>query len=431
MHPRNPYSVPPDFSALAQAYPQLQRHLLQTTSGVTIDFHDELAQRTLTKALLYRDFNLDLSIPGDRLCAKSVWTQRLMQCTKAYDVISLNYVLWIQDILQATSSPEEGTKYGIDIGTGASAIYPLLFCRVVPDCMFVATELDGRSLLSAQENVARNQLSERVRVLPATVNGPILFPVASHQARFSFTMCNPPFYTSAEDILRSAEGKELPPGAVCTGSEVEMITEGGEAAFVCKMVQESLVYRERCQWYTSMLGKLSSITEVVELLREHKIDNYGITEFVQGQTRRWAIAWSFDDRRLPEATGRMTTPTLRHAMPPRTMLREPLPDKPQLCSLRTLIDSIAGASVVEVASDPPALHCSLTANTWTRAARRKQGDEPVISTGRPLLCVKIHVTQDNPSPALEFSWLTGHDHAAFESFSSHVGRKMRSAMAST
>lgn len=27
-------------------------------------------------------------------------------------------------------------------------------------------------------------------------------------------MCNPPFYTSLEDIARSAEGKELPPSAV-------------------------------------------------------------------------------------------------------------------------------------------------------------------------------------------------------------------------
>ena len=32
-----------------------------------------------------------------------------------------------------------------------------------------------------------------------------------------------------------------------------MITEGGEAAFVRKMVQESLVYQERCQYVMSAL----------------------------------------------------------------------------------------------------------------------------------------------------------------------------------
>ncbi|VDB95430.1 unnamed protein product [Peniophora sp. CBMAI 1063] len=389
MHPRNPYNVPPDFHELAQAYPPLQRHLLQTASGVTIDFHDELAQRTLTKALLHRDFNLDLTVPGDRLCPPVP--------------NRLNYILWLQDIIQATSHPEDDPIIGIDIGTGASAIYPALFCRVVPDSAFVATELDERSFLSSQENVTRNCLSQRVQIFRATADGPILFPLVSTEIRFTFTMCNPPFYSSAEDIAQSAESKAFPPSAVCTGSEVEMITDGGEVAFVCKMVRESLVHRERCQWYTSMLGKLSSVTDVVKLLREHDIDNYGITEFVQGQTRRWAIGWSFGDRRLPDAIGRITTPTLRHAMPSRTSLREPLPTKPRVQSLRALVDSIPGASVIEVMSDPLALVCHLSANTWTRAARRKQGAAPRISAERPLLVVQCRVRElQQPCDGREF-----------------------------
>ena len=31
-----------------------------------------------------------------------------------------------------------------------------------------------------------------------------------------------------------------------------------------------------------------------------QVENYAITEFVQGQTRRWAIGWSFGDERLPD-----------------------------------------------------------------------------------------------------------------------------------
>jgi hypothetical protein len=66
-----------------------------------------------------------------------------------------------------------------------------------------------------------------------------------------------------------------------------------------------------------MLGKMSSIPNIVSLFREHsvrvfrnsavsyliwwrKVDNYAITEFIQGQTRRWAIGWSFQDARLPD-----------------------------------------------------------------------------------------------------------------------------------
>ena len=33
-----------------------------------------------------------------------------------------------------------------------------------------------------------------------------------------------------------------------------------------------------------------------------QVENYAITEFVQGQTRRWAIGWSFGDERLPDVS---------------------------------------------------------------------------------------------------------------------------------
>jgi hypothetical protein len=121
------------------------------------------------------------------------------------------------------------------------------------------------------------------------------------------------------------------------GAEVEMITSGGEVGFVERMIAESMerkdwclcvsptlhthqptnLPRSCCRWYTSMLGKLSSLDPVVRRLRENKvrgwcatyfftpdstlqIDNYAITAFVQGQTWRWAVGWSFSAFRLPD-----------------------------------------------------------------------------------------------------------------------------------
>ncbi|PSR79649.1 hypothetical protein PHLCEN_2v6950 [Hermanssonia centrifuga] len=85
-------------------------------------------------------------------------------------------------------------------------------------------------------------------------------------------MCNPPFYGSREEVLRSADAKELGPSAVCTGTDNEMITDGGEAKFVAKMVKESKHLKTRCRWYTSMLGKLASIVDIVAMLHEEKVD---------------------------------------------------------------------------------------------------------------------------------------------------------------
>lgn len=107
-------------------------------------------------------------------------------------------------------------------------------------------------------------------------------------------MCNPPFYSSQAEMLTLAAAKLRPPFTACTGSANEMVTPGGEVVFVSRMIDESLLLQERVQWYTSMLGKFSSLPALVERLRERGVRNYAVTEFAQGtRTRRWGVAWSF------------------------------------------------------------------------------------------------------------------------------------------
>lgn len=111
-------------------------------------------------------------------------------------------------------------------------------------------------------------------------------------------MCNPPFYESTDDMLVAAKAKQRAPFSACTGAEVEMVTPGGEVAFVSRMIQESLELRDRVEWYTSMLGKIASVSVIVEKLKTAGVSNWAVTEFVQGsKTRRWAVAWSWGDMR--------------------------------------------------------------------------------------------------------------------------------------
>jgi 23S rRNA (adenine1618-N6)-methyltransferase len=129
--------------------------------------------------------------------------------------------------------------------------------------------------------------------------------ILADSSSIDFSMCNPPFYESKDDMLASATAKQRPAFTACTGSETEMVTPGGEVAFVSKMIAESLVLRDRVQWYTSMLGKFSTVSTVVQKLRENGIDNYAATEFIQGnKTRRWGIAWSFEDLRPKTSVAR-------------------------------------------------------------------------------------------------------------------------------
>ena len=65
-------------------------------------------------------------------------------------------------------------------GTGASAIYPLLGCRVDAGWKFIATELDEMSYSYASRNVDANGLSERIHLVKTSAEDRILSVMGSY-----------------------------------------------------------------------------------------------------------------------------------------------------------------------------------------------------------------------------------------------------------
>ena len=247
-----------------------------------LDFSDPASVLQLTKSLLKRHFNLTISLPPDRLCP-AVPNR-------------LNYLLWIDSLLESSKpyglAPDRKMT-GLDIGTGASAIYPLLGCASNPSWNFVATDIDPLSLAYARSNLEANNLTARIQLIESTPRAPLI-PLQDEQ-RLSFVMCNPPFYASNEELQASAKGKDKPPHSACTGSANEMVCDGGEISFIGRIIDESLVLRERVQWYTSMVGKLSNIVPLIERLKVQGCVNRAVGELVQGnKTRRWVLGWSWD-----------------------------------------------------------------------------------------------------------------------------------------
>ncbi|KAF9458510.1 hypothetical protein BDZ94DRAFT_1200963 [Collybia nuda] len=485
MHPRNPYQHTPNFTLLARDYPDIQPYL----TGNTLDFQDDAAQRALTQALLHRDFNLTIDLPPNRLCPPVP--------------NRLNYVLWIQDIvmayegvLGALGGGEGVGVCGVDIGTGASAIYPLLACSLEPKWQFLATELDFESYKYACANVQKNGLEKRIHVVKLDPD-----PNTRTRPQIEFTMCNPPFYGSVEEVEASSAMKEGGPLGVCTGAPVEMITPGGEAQFVGRMVKESVGggvtlleswngghlekslpnegkptsgrrndrefssspgkrhldgpgpsvrfgKRRRVsesgigertrpvRWYTSMLGKMGSVVEVVKELGACGISNYAITEFVQGQTRRWAVGWSCGGFRLPDSISRIQNPnpTLQRLMPSRNALQFHHLDLSNLDleQLQEILQTIDGCTQGDtnpgtpISSRGPCLFMSAMGDTWSRSARRerkmKMQAHSGSESGFALVC-SITWTREGGG-GLEVRWVYGFDRALFESFASHVARKL-------
>lgn len=104
MHPRNPYKLKrPDFKILSSKYEFFRNHASTDQHGrVHIDFKSPECLKALTWALLKEDFDLDIDIPLDRLIPTVP--------------LRLNYILWLEDILEVIRNCEEGAdKWAVEV----------------------------------------------------------------------------------------------------------------------------------------------------------------------------------------------------------------------------------------------------------------------------------------------------------------------------
>ncbi|KAL3471817.1 hypothetical protein BJX99DRAFT_15390 [Aspergillus californicus] len=424
MTSRDIYRDGVDFSTLALQSPGFAKFLKPNNQ---LDFTDPNAVRQLTVSLLQRDFNLKVEIPEARLCPPVP--------------NRLNYILWLQDLLDTTGDKHcdgydpNRTVTGLDIGTGCCCIYPLLGVSMRPKWQFIATDIDDENIQMSSQTVKENGLVSRIRIVKTTHSNDF-FPMNTLLGveRLDFTMCNPPFYSSRDELVASAREKDRPPFSACTGAEVEMVTSGGEVSFVSRMIEESVQLREKILWYTSMLGKLSSVSILVERLLSMGNSNYAVTEFVQGnKTRRWAIAWSWTDLRPSVSVARNIPTVPKHLLP--------FPSEYTFDLSNSTLEDVSKTINGEISS----LHINwiwhpdqttgigfASENVWSRQYRRKMKmsgteDKPEIDMKTAALGFKVLLRvdpADEGAVRVVLRWLKGWDSVLFESFCGMVKRKV-------
>lgn len=169
----------------------------------------------------------------------------------------------------------------------------------------LGTDIDTHSLRHAQSNVDANDLNTRIKLRLTSLEDPLVPLDKLGVSELDFVVCNPPFYSSEEDMHRAYGDKAMPASAVCTGANNEMICEGGDVGFVERILNESLELCDRVKWYSAMFCRLTSVQIFVKKLREHNITNFAVTNLTAGQkTKRLAVAWSFSDFRPSNAAAR-------------------------------------------------------------------------------------------------------------------------------
>ncbi|KAM6933004.1 RNA N(6)-adenosine-methyltransferase mettl16 [Xenentodon cancila] len=281
MHPRNRYKdKPPDFAYLASKYPDFQQHVHTSLTGrPVVNFKEPEAVRALTCTLLKEDFGLSIEIPLERLIPTVP--------------LRLNYIHWVEDLIDGQKQP----RRGIDIGTGASCIYPLLGATM-NGWYFLATEVDDICFDYAKKNVEQNNLSELIKVVKVPQKTLLMDALKEEtEIVYDFCMCNPPFFANQLEAkgVNSRNARRPPPSSVNTGGVTEIMAEGGELEFVKRIIHDSLQLKKRLRWYSCMLGKKCSLAPLKEELRKQGVPKVTHTEFCQGRTMRWALAWSFYD----------------------------------------------------------------------------------------------------------------------------------------
>lgn len=347
----------------------------------------------------------------------------------------------------------------LDVGTGATAIYPILLARLRPDSRIVATEIDESSYRHAKATLEKNNISSSsISILKSPTPDPILFPLLQSKGNceeWDFTICNPPFFASTQEMLQGMELKDRQAHAAPTASDNELITRGGELAFITSMIRESIDIGQRCTWYTTLVGKYSSLQPLIEILRDLKIDNYFITNIKQSRTSRWILGWSHTTTRLPDSITRpyaiMENTTFAQLLPSSNTVRFHAPPTVSSATLKAKVLDVLRTVALDPSKDSPdpsqyegetqdSILIAPRINTWSRAARRmaarqeskvepesqREAREPPALFRCRIKYISSHATQVDGSPSLEIDWVEGRreDREAWESFCNFLLSKL-------
>lgn len=291
LHPRNLHKDPYDFDQLISCVPELKNYVfVNAYQSVTINFSLPKAVKLLNKALLLHFYKVQhWDIPDTNLCPPIPGRA--------------DYIHYIADLLaESFGEIPEGLKIqGLDIGTGANLVYPLIAHRSYGWSM-LGTDINEDSLRNAAQILDRNpDLLPAIRLKKQPEADHIFTHVIEPEDRFAFSMCNPPFHDSEATALKGnlrktknlSKSKVRNPLLNFGGQQSELWCEGGELAFITKMIQESTLYSSQVLWFTSLVSKKDHLFKLTSLLKKVKAAEFKVVEMAQGQKISRMLAWTF------------------------------------------------------------------------------------------------------------------------------------------
>ena len=280
MHKNNLHNKSYDFSKLVIAFPELEQFVfINKHQTKTIDFADSKAVKALNTALMFLHYEIEYwDFPETNLCPPIP--------------SRVNYLHYLSDLI--------GNKPNIkilDIGTGASCIYPILGTKVF-NWQFVGTDIDQDSLKNAQIIIDKNNLNDNIELRFQEDKNNILNGIISPNDKFTATICNPPFYKSLEEAEKINKKKQENLGLAndtrnFSGNNNELWYKGGEKAFLHNYLYQSSLLKDNCIWFTSLVSKKENVKSMYASLKKLKATQIKTITMKHGNKITRIVAWSF------------------------------------------------------------------------------------------------------------------------------------------
>lgn len=285
MHKNSLHTNSYDFELLTKNHEALKSHVfVNDYQNQTIDFSNPEAVKALNTALLYTHYDVKFwEFPDKNLCPPIP--------SRA------DYIHHLADLLRR-SHLESDVKV-LDIGVGASCIYPILGNSIY-NWSFVGSDIDEKSLQIAQKIIDKNNLENVIELRHQRDYQHILKGILNPSDKFTASVCNPPFFKSQADALDATKTKLKGLGNKSdkvirnfSGTPKELCYAGGEKAFLHNYLYESSQFPKQCYWFTSLVSNVSHVRSMEASLKKLGATEFRVLDMIQGNKVSRVVAWSF------------------------------------------------------------------------------------------------------------------------------------------
>ncbi len=278
LHPNNIHNKGYDFELLLKSNSNLKPFIQDKHGKQTIDFSNPVAVKTLNKAILKTYYKINFwEFPDENLCPPIPGR--------------VDYIHYLADLIKG----ETNVKV-LDIGTGATCIYPLLGTAVY-NWSFVAIDVDQKSLEIAEKNIKENDLRDKIELRYQKDSSNVLKGVINKDDVFTLTMCNPPFYASPEEARGANKRKSRNLGNTVirnfAGVDNELWYKGGEKAFLHNYLYQSSLFPKSSLWFTSLVSKKENVKSLETSGKKLGVTKFKIIQMNQGNKVTRIVCWQF------------------------------------------------------------------------------------------------------------------------------------------